>query len=248
MKLPSPVYEVEFLKRYKRFFADVIVDGKTVVAHVPNTGSMKSCLEPKALCRVSYNEDPARKLKYTLQTIKSSTGWVGVNTSLTNDLVWEAWQKQKIAHLKDFKFAKKEVKISDETRLDMALWKEDLKIDTSKKIDEKLFKKHQFHFVEIKNVSLFVDGMAQFPDAVTTRGQKHLEELMALKKRGHEAEIIFVVQRENVKKFRAASDIDPTYAKLLEKAHKAGVIISVFDCKITKDEILIANQNVACVF
>jgi len=235
MKLPLPIAEGQLVKRYKRFFADVKLDDEVVTAHVPNTGSLKSCLNENALCRMSYHDNPKRKLKYTLQMIKTPTSWVGVNTSLPNVLVWEAWERKDL--WPKLPFAKREVKISKETRLDMALWQKDYGLGPKKKIDLENFDKYKFHFVEIKNVT-FRDGeKALFPDSVTTRGQKHLRELMELKRQGHKSEIFFVVQRTDCQIFSPADDIDPEYGRLLRQAKKEGVTISAYACKMLKDKI-----------
>lgn len=107
MQFTRPIQKATFLKRYKRFFADIEINGKTEVAHVPNTGSMKGCTDPKSTCLVSFNDDPARKLKYTLELIKTPTSWVGVNTSYPNTLVYELWEKKKVPHWKKFDCAQK---------------------------------------------------------------------------------------------------------------------------------------------
>ncbi|MCB0355469.1 MAG: DNA/RNA nuclease SfsA [Bdellovibrionales bacterium] len=237
MKLPQPVEEGHFLKRYKRFFADINYNSAQITAHVPNTGSLKTCLHAQADCRFSVNDDPKRKLKYTLQTSKTPTSWVGVNTSLANDLVWEAWREKKIAHWNQYNFAKREVKVSEHTRFDMAFWQKDLGIDPQKKIASTLFDKAPFHFVEVKNVTMALEGVAYFPDAVTTRGQKHLVELMKWVEKGHTSEIVFVIQRTDCNTFSPAEEIDPEYAKLLRMAHKKGVRVSPYACKISKTQI-----------
>ena len=239
MNLPGPIVEGNFLKRYKRFFADIDLNGQPVTAHVPNTGSLKSCLNPQSLSRLSYNDDPKRKLKYTLQMIKTPSSWVGVNTSLTNSLVWEAWEKKWIPHWKPFHCAKREVKISKETRFDMALWKNSTELPSESKITPKHLTQHTFHFVEVKNVTLAENGKAYFPDAVTTRGQKHLRELMKLQQEGHSCEIFFVIQRMDCNRFGPADNIDPEYGKLLRKAHQVGVLVSVYACELKKNKIVL---------
>jgi sugar fermentation stimulation protein A len=174
MKRQTPLVEGIFLKRYKRFFADFELAGKIEVAHVPNTGSLKSCNQAQSPCLVSPAKDPERKLRWTLEAIQSQeTGaWVGVNTSLPNHLVREAHGLSLFAHWRDFDDCQWEVKLNAKTRLDFCL------TNTRKK---------KKHYVEVKNVTLAEDGFAKFPDAVTERGQKHLEELMQLMKNGHSA-------------------------------------------------------------
>ena len=148
---PSPIQKGKFLKRYKRFFADIDVDGQVVTAHVPNTGSLKSANNPGQTCLLSLASNPERKLKYTLEAIQAPTGaWIGVNTAWPNKLVAEAFEKKIIPHWQEFDQFKPEVKISDETRLDACL--------SSSKTGKK-------HFVEVKNVTLAQGDTAFFPDA-----------------------------------------------------------------------------------
>lgn len=212
----------KFLKRYKRFFADVEIDGSVLTVHVPNTGSLKGCLYEGSACAYSPSTDPKRKLKGTLQFLQTPTTWVGVNTALPPVLLLEAWEKRQIPHLQKYSFAKKEIKISPETRFDLVFAPG----------EENLKDKSQLHFVEMKNVTMAEGKTAKFPDAVTTRGQKHLVELMKLKKQGFGAELVFVVQREDCTSFAPADLIDPTYARLLDDAIAAGVLVNVYACRI----------------
>ena len=202
--------QAEFIKRYKRFFADVRLRDDVVVAHVPNTGSLKTCLFEGAACLVSETDNPKRKLKATLHYVKAPTSWVGVDTSLPNRMVHESWRTL----WPDYQWAKPEFKLSAETRLDLALG-----IDAE-----------PAHYVEIKNVTLAENGIARFPDAVTTRGQKHLRELMALHAQGFKAEILFVIQRQDCTEFQPADTIDPEYGRLLREATAAGVIARALVC------------------
>lgn len=222
MKFEEVVREAEFVKRYKRFFADVKLDGGVVVAHVPNTGSLKTCLFAGSKCIVTESSNPARKLKATLQFLETPTGWVGVNTSLPNYLVHEAWQSRAIPEWHSYSHCQLEYKISKETRLDMVFAND----------ADHFASKQKLHHIEIKNVTYAVDGVAYFPDAETTRGQKHLRELMALKQAGHEAEIVFVVQRQDCTRFAPADDIDPEYGRLLREARDRGVKIRAHACEI----------------
>lgn len=212
----------KFLKRYKRFFADVEIGGSVLTVHVPNTGSLKGCLFEGSDCSYSPSTDPKRKLKGTLQFLKTPTTWVGVNTALPPVLLLEAWEKRSIPHLQKYSFAKKEIKISPETRFDLVFAPG----------EENLKEKSQLHFVEMKNVTMAEGETALFPDAVTTRGQKHLRELMKLKQKGFGAELVFVVQREDCRSFAPAETIDPTYAKLLRETIDAGVMVHVYACRI----------------
>jgi sugar fermentation stimulation protein A len=234
MKFKTAVREGIFQKRYKRFFADVTLNGDTVVAHVANTGSLKSAAEAGAPCLVTDAENPGRKLKFTLEAIKVPSGaWVGVNTSWPNLLAMEAFEKGTFAHWKKFDQAKGEVKLSAETRIDLVL------------TDSQSQKKH---FVEVKNVTMATGqvnerkGTAKFPDAVTERGQKHLRELMKLVSEGHSAEIFFAIQRNDCEKFSPAEEIDPEYARLLREAEKAGVVITAALVEIGPQEIVLSGK------
>jgi sugar fermentation stimulation protein A len=222
VQFTEPVREGKFLKRYKRFFADIRAEGEIITAMVPNTGSLKTCLFENSRCVYTINSNPERKLKATLQLLRTPTGWVGVNTSLANKLVYEAWQAGLIADWKKFGACKAEYKISKESRLDLAL-----AVDAAALVAAK-----PLHFVEIKNVSYATAGVAQFPDAVTERGQKHLRDLIRLKSEGHGAEIVFVVQRQDCTAFTPADHIDPEYGKLLREAVSAGVHARVLTCEI----------------
>lgn len=233
MQFNEPVRQATFLKRYKRFFADVRVDQNVLTAHVPNTGSLKSCLEADADCLVTETNDPNRKLKATLQFIKTPTSWVGVNTSLPNDLVYELWESRQIPHWKKFGAAKREYKISKETRFDLAL------AETAEALEH-----GRVHLVEVKNVTLAENGVALFPDAVTTRGQKHLEELTTIVKNGGTAEMVYVVQRTDCPTFRPADDIDPDYGRLLRAAAAAGVWVQAYACEFAFDDLARARVKI----
>lgn len=239
MKFTKPILEGTFIKRYKRFFADIQIGKETVVAHVANSGSMKGCNTPDSPCLVSHDNNPERKLKYTLEMIKTPTSWVGVNTQVPNKIVREGIENKILPHWKDFDYYQPEAKINPKSRLDFVL--SDREIYDFKTIDLKTTKQ-KFHFVEVKNVSLAEDGVAMFPDAVTERGQKHLEDLMDLIDMGHTAEIVFTIQRTDAKTFRAAHEIDPEYSKLLQKANKHGVRISPVLCKLSAQEIVMTSE------
>lgn len=227
MIFPKKLEQGKLLKRYKRFFADIEYKGEKITAHVPNTGSLKSCLFPEQKCFFSPADNPERKLKFTLEMLETPTGLVGVNTQLPNQLVKKAIEDKFLAHWKDFDVVKPEFKINAETRIDFRL---------------ENTKTKKFHYIEVKNVSLMENGTALFPDAETTRGQKHLKELMELKEQGHGCEIVFLIQREDVKKFQAAKDIDPVYAKLLKQANDVGVLITPIVCKMSEKEISLKKE------
>ncbi|MBU1171845.1 MAG: DNA/RNA nuclease SfsA [Proteobacteria bacterium] len=215
------------VKRYKRFLADVQLDEKTVVtAHCPNSGSMKACCEPGSPVYLSYHDNPRRKLKYTWEIIDMGTSLVGVNTIIPNRLVKAAAQAGLIDQLTGYERIDAEVKVSDHSRLDLVL---------SDPIKGKCF-------VEIKNCSLVNQGHAQFPDAVTVRGLKHINELMTLKKQGHRCMMFYLIQRMDATVFSPADHIDPAYGKQLRLAVDAGVEIAVFDVVLTTESIFLGNK------
>lgn len=237
MKFEERLTEARFQKRYKRFFADIILpdalQGCIEVAHVANTGSLKSVLAEGAPCLVSKAKDPNRKLQYSLQALQApSGGWVGINTSIPNAIVPEAFHAGVFPHWKNFTEIHNEVKLNKETRIDFVLTRDVM--DRKKILEGK-----KLHFVEVKNVTLAVGdyvlghGQVQFPDAVTERGQKHLREMMALMEQGHTAEIFFCIQREDCTTFAPADEIDPTYGKLLRQAVKLGMTVTAAIAKVT---------------
>lgn len=243
MKFIETLGEGHFIRRYKRFFADIQWNGEIITAHVPNTGSLRGCLMAGSACRFTVNKDSQRKLKYTLQMIKVGRTWVGVNTHISNLLVGEIFEKRTLLHWKSFQMAKREVALSDSSRVDFVFWKDKSQWPAgAKKINPLWFRDTQhglFHFVEVKNVTLKKGPWAQFPDAVTSRGQKHLRELIELVKRGHSAEIFFTVQRGDCRYFSPAGEIDPEYGRLLRKAKEAGVTISAYACRLNPQGITI---------
>ena len=241
MQYSKPLQKGTLLKRYKRFFADINFKSEVITAHLPNTGSLKTVPLKDTPCFFSTSDDPKRKLKYSLELIESDTGLAGVNTRVPNIIVGEAL-KNKVIH-KNFKYHQAEVKISDKSRIDFVL---------SKKTPEKKLKYPEyldddslgFHFIEVKNVTMLKGDTAYFPDGVSERATKHLHELMRLKSLGHGAEVLFTVQRENVKKFSPATDLDPVYAKTLKEAIDCGVKVSAYQVHLNKKEIYLTDQKI----
>ncbi|MDM8158323.1 DNA/RNA nuclease SfsA [Labilibaculum sp. K2S] len=206
MIFPNKLVHGRLIKRYKRFLADVELDnGEIVVAHTSNSGSMKSCLEEGAEVYLTFVDDPKRKTRYTWEMIRINKSWVGINTVVPNLLVYEAIKNQEIGALRGYSFVKREVKFGD-SRFDVFASNEDEEC-----------------FIEVKNVSMKVGEYARFPDAVTTRGKKHLNTLMQVKKEGKRAVMVYVIQRSDVEKFAPAYDIDPDYAATLKEACEKGV-------------------------
>ncbi len=247
MKFHTPFKKARLIQRYKRFFVEIQHKNEVLTAHLANTGSLKGVFEEGLDCLLTESKDPKRKLKLSLQLIKHPSSLVGVNTSLANQIVFEAWRAQKLPYLKKFQFCQKEVKINEKTRIDLVLSskpiQERLNQNTFKKLSAK--EKKNFHFMEIKNVTLAhtQNKKALFPDAVTKRGQKHLKELIEKVEKGYNAEIFFLAQRSDCKFFSPEKEIDPEYADLLTKAHKKGVKISSYGCLFGKNEILLNPRN-----
>ena len=214
-----------FVKRYKRFFVDVIIDKKIVTAHCPNTGSMQGLLIKNNKVWLTKSNDPKRKLKYTLQIIESNGSKVGVNTHLTNKIVLDALKNNKIKNFKAIEI-KTEVKFGDNTRFDFLITE-----SNSKK------------FIEVKNVTLSrTNKLAEFPDAVTSRGAKHIDELIKAKNKGYDVYLMFVIQRDDCDQFSIARDIDPKYADLLSDAIKKKLNILCYDCKFSPKGIKLNKQ------
>lgn len=212
------------VKRYKRFLADVILeDGTEVTVHCTNSGSMKSCLENGAEVWLSPATDPKRKTKFTWEMIKINGGWVGINTGNPNKLAFEAIRQGKIPGLENFCLVKREVKFGD-SRFDIYAENE-----------------HEKCFIEVKNVTLKEGRYALFPDAVTSRGLKHLKTLIEVKQSGIRAVMLYIVQRSDVEIFAPAAEIDPQYAEMLKNAIKNGVEVIPVQAKITPKEIQLAK-------
>jgi sugar fermentation stimulation protein A len=214
------------IKRYKRFLADVMLDdGTEVTAHCANSGRMTSCSDPGRPVFLSFHDNPRRKLKYSWELIEMPSSLVGVNTLVPNRLVARAARHDLPPALAGYSQVKPEVRIDDHTRLD-------LKLSAPGRRD---------CFVEIKNCTLVEDNVAMFPDVPTTRGQKHLQTLAALKDQGHRAVIFFLVQRTDAVRFSPAHAIDAEYGRLLQQVATHGVEILVFDVVIDLERIALGR-------
>ena len=226
MKFTKALIKGKFLKRYKRFFADIKVNKEIIIDHCPNTGSMMGLLNENNDAWVLKNEDPKRKLKYTLQILKTSKNVIGVNTHLANKLVHEGLQNNTLLEFKNLDKIVTEKFYNKETRFDFLVEKNKKKI-----------------FIEVKNVTLIRDGKtSEFPDAITTRGSKHIKTLMDAHKKGYECYVLFLVQIENCKYFRIAKDIDNEYYENYKLAKKSGVKFIAYNCKVGSKEIKIDKK------
>ena len=226
MKFKEALLQGTLVRRYKRFFADIKYKNKIITAHCPNSGSMLGLLDKGNKAWFSLSDNPNRKLKYTLEMIEIENKKVGINTLLTNKIVLEALNQKKIKSLVKFNNIRTEIKFSDKTRFDFLI------SNNKKKC-----------FLEVKNVTLLREKkIAEFPDAITTRGTKHLNELCNAKKKGFQSYLLYLIQREDCDSFKIAKDIDEKYKIAFSKALKAGVKILCYDCKLNSEEIKLNKQ------
>ncbi len=226
MNFENELISGELIKRYKRFFVDIKIKNKVITAHCPNTGSMLGLLNKGNKVWVTKTNNIHRKLKYTLQIIEVNGKKVGVNTHLTNKIFYEALLDKKIINLDKQDKILSEKKFSEKTRFDFLIKKNNKDI-----------------FIEVKNVTLSREkNIAEFPDAVTQRGSKHINELIEAKKKGFDVILAFIIQREDCQKFKIADDIDPEYKKLLTFALKKSLKIICYDCKFLAKGIKINKK------
>ena len=222
MKFTNTLIKGKLIKRYKRFFIDIEVNNKILTAHCPNTGSMMGLLNKGNYVWLTKHNDPKRKLKYTLEMIKVKKRIIGVNTHRANRIVEHALNNKLVDEFKTIKNIKAEFKFADDTRFDFLC-------------DKKI--------LEVKNVTLIRDNnFAEFPDAVTSRGSKHLKMLVNSIKNGYEPYVLFLTQIQDINKFRIAKDIDGNYYNDYIKAKKAGVNFLAYRCCLNSKEIKIEKK------
>ena len=226
MKFKEKILEGFFLKRYKRFFVDVMIDGNVITTYCPNTGSLKGMLNEKARVLVGKVDNAKAKLKYRLEAIKHKGVYVGINTSLPNGIIYEAIKEKKILnHLQGE--IKTEVKYGKNSRVDIF-------IDNPK---------GKNCFIEVKSVTLSrLKGLSEFPDAKTIRGSKHLIELAEMSKQGNDCYLVYLIQRKDVEMFSIAKDIDEEYYKNSIIAKNNGVKFIAFSCEVSKKGISVIQQ------
>ena len=222
MKFTSTLIKGKLIKRYKRFFADIKVNNSTLTAHCPNTGSMLGLLDKNNDAWISKADDPNRKLKFTLEMINSKNLLIGVNTHRANRIVEHALKNKLIQEFKSVKNIKSEFKFSKDTRFDFLC-------------DKKI--------LEVKNVTFTrKKNLAEFPDAVTERGTKHLIKLMESLSKNYQPYVLFLTQIQGINNFRIAKDIDDNYYQNYLKAKKAGVKFLAYRCHLSSKEIKIEKK------
>ena len=215
-----------FIKRYKRFFVDIKIKDQIVTAHCPNTGSMYGLLNEGNKVWISKSNNPNRKLKYTLEIIEHNNSKVGVNTQSSNKIVHHALKNNLIKEFNDILEIKPETKFGKKTRFDFLV----------------LNKKNKI-FLEVKNVTLSrKKELAEFPDAKTDRGLKHIKELVKASQKNYKIFILFLIQRDDCKSFTITKDIDPNYSNALRKAVKKKLNILCYDCKFSSKGIKLNNK------
>lgn len=224
MRFGAPLFRGRLLRRYKRFLSDIeLENGETVTAHVANPGAMLGLAEPGSAVLVSRSDDPKRKLPYSWEMVRIGRRWVGLNTSRPNRIAEEAIAAGKVAELAGYGGIRREVRYGANSRVDLVLG------DGAEAC-----------FVEIKNAHLMrTKGLAEFPDSVTKRGARHLEELAILAKQGTRAVVLIVVQRQDCKRFAVAADIDAAFAAAWTAAEAAGVEMLCYACTLSPREIVL---------
>ena len=216
----------QLIKRYKRFFVDIKIKNQIITAHCPNTGSMSGLLNKGNKVWISKTDNPNRKLKYTLEIIDDGKSKVGVNTHSSNKIVHHALKNNLIDELKDLLEIKPETKFGANTRFDFLVLKKKYKA-----------------FIEVKNVTLSRKiKTAEFPDSITSRGLKHINELVKASEKNYKIFILYLIQRNDCTSFTIAQDIDPAYAAALTKAVKKKLNIICYDCKFSTKGIKLNNK------
>lgn len=235
MKFETKLISGTLIQRYKRFLADVkLSNGEIITAHCANPGAMLGLKDPGLKVWLSKTNNPKRKLKYSWELIEfeATNSFVGINTNLPNKLVEEAINASTIKELQGYLFLKREVKYGQNSRIDFLLSKnKEGETSNSKNC-----------YVEVKNVHLLrTQSLAEFPDSITKRGTKHLNELANMAKDGHRAVMLYIIQRDDADTFALANDIDPAYAKAFQDAKKEGVEAIAYQCHLDTKEIRITT-------
>ena len=229
MQFNPPLKKATLIKRYKRFLADVILeDGSEVTLHVSNTGAMSGCAESGDTIWYSTSNNPKRKYQYSWELTQTKQNhMICVNTILANKLVEEAINNNVISELVGYKTLKREVKYGSE----------------NSKIDFLLTEGEKPNaYVEVKSATLLVNGQGYFPDSVTTRGQKHLRELIEVVESGQRAILLFAVLHSGINSVKPASHIDHKYGELINEAINSGVEVLAYKTILNSDAIKVTDK------
>ncbi len=223
MKFDPPLIEARLVRRYKRFLADVILeDGRETTVAVPNTGSMLGLTTPGSRVLLSRSSNPKRKYLHSLEVVEADAIWVGINTGLPNRLAREAIEAGIVGDLGEYPVIRPEQKYGERSRIDFLLEHPE----------------RPSAYVEVKNVHFMREaGLAEFPDTVTARGARHLDELAEMRRQGFRAIMRYVVQRGDCHRFSLCADLDPAYAQAFANARAAGVEAFAIGCHISTDGI-----------
>lgn len=220
----SNIVKGTFIDRPNRFIANVLIDGKVEKVHVKNTGRCKEILTKGTTVYLEKSNNPNRKTKYSLISAYKGRMLINIDSQVPNEVVYSSISSNKIPELTDVDLLKKEVKYNN-SRFDLYYEK-----------------KGQKGFIEVKGVTLEIDGISMFPDAPTERGTKHILEMLKAKKGGYDNFIFFLIQMPDIKYFRPNEEMDPKFSEALIKAKEGGVNILAYNCKVTKDQIELANR------
>jgi len=229
MRFQTPLVPARLIRRYKRFLADMLLaDGTEITAHCANPGSMMGLKDPGINCWLEPNDDPKKKLKYGWRLVEHDGGhFTGVDTALPNRMLRERLIARRVPELADYTLVHPEVKYGEKSRIDFLLTGDGM----------------PDAYVEVKSVTLSRQtGLAEFPDSVTTRGARHMDELASMAAQGHRAMVFFLVQRTDCAQVSLAGDIDPNYAQSFAKARAAGVEVIAYDCAITPEGVVLRNR------
>ncbi len=230
MRFPSPLIPARLVRRYKRFLADVVLerDGQEVTAHCPNPGAMLGLAEPGMRVWLEPNDDPKKKLKFGWRLVEFDEGhWVGIDTSVPNRVVGDALRAKSIVEFSSYDQVRAEVPYGEKSRVDFLLTQSgqpDL-------------------YLEVKNAHLMrKDKLAEFPDCVTARGARHLDDLAEMVRKGHRAVMFYLIQRTDCDQFALARDLDPTYGRHFDRAIEAGVEVMCFGTQIDTKGVALGDR------
>lgn len=230
MKYDKPLISATLVKRYKRFLADVIMqNGDEITVHCANTGAMTGCAEPGSKVWLYKSDNLKRKYIFSWELVElcNPSGFICINTARPNQVVEQGLLAKKIPELAEYESVRREVKYGEGSRVDFLLTQENLS-DV---------------YLEVKSVTLHLgEDLGAFPDAVTTRGQKHLKELMTIKKSGARAVLLFCVMHSSIQQVTVADHIDPKYAELLEEAVAAGVEVYCYSVEMSEDQLVMKSR------